>query len=37
VTLPSKAPLDDGKMQHDVLIQTVDVSKASYQTGRGTG
>jgi hypothetical protein len=36
VTLPSKAPLDDGKMQHDVLIQTVDVSKASYQTGRGT-
>ena len=36
VTLPSKAPLDDGKMQHDVLIQTVDVSKASYQTRHGT-
>jgi hypothetical protein len=36
VTLPSKAPLDDGKMQHDVLIQTVDITKASYQTGRGT-
>ena len=36
VTLPLKAPLDDGKMQHDVLIQTVDISKASYQTGHGT-
>ena len=36
VTGPSKAPLDDGKVQHDVLIQTIDVSRPSYQTRRGT-
>ena len=36
VTLPTKAPLDDGQMQHDALIQTVDVRKASFQTSRGT-
>ena len=36
MTLPTKAPLDDGQMQHDALIQTVDIRKASYQTSRGT-
>lgn len=36
VTLPHKATLEDGKIKHDVYIQTVDEKKASFQTQRGT-
>ena len=36
VTNSRKAVLDDGKLQHDVHIQTVEISKASFQTQRGT-
>jgi hypothetical protein len=36
VTVPTRAPLDDGKLRHDAAIQTVDVSKALHQTRRGT-
>ena len=31
-----RAAMDDGKVQHDAHIQTIEVSKASYQTQRGT-
>ena len=36
VTNSRQATLDDGKMQHDAHIQTIEISKASYQTQRGT-
>jgi hypothetical protein len=36
VTVPSRATFDDGKLQHDAAIQTVDISKTSFQTARGT-
>jgi hypothetical protein len=36
VTMPHRATLDDGKMQHDAAIQTVDVSKPIFQSTRGT-
>ena len=36
VTLPSRAPLDDGKLRHDAAIQTVDVTERMRQTRRGT-
>jgi hypothetical protein len=36
VTLPSRVAMDDGKMQHDAATQTVDISKTSHQTSRGT-
>ena len=36
VTLPSRATLDDGTRQHDASIQTVDITKASHPTARGT-
>ena len=36
VTNSRQATLDDGKLRHDAHIQTVDISKASYQTQRGT-
>jgi hypothetical protein len=36
VTLPSRAPLDDGKLRHEAAIQTTDISKTTYQTSRGT-
>jgi hypothetical protein len=36
VTNSRKASLDDGKTKHDAHIQTIEVSKASYQTQRGT-
>jgi len=36
VTNSKKATMDDGKFQHDAHIQTIEVSKASYQTQRGT-
>ena len=29
VTVPSRATFDDGKLQHDAAIQTVDISKTS--------
>src|SRR5713226_10142211 len=36
VTNSRQALLDDGKFRHDAHIQTIDVSKSSYQTQRGT-
>lgn len=36
VTVPSRAVLDDGKLQHEAVIQTVDITKTSYATARGT-
>jgi hypothetical protein len=36
VTVPSRATLDDGKMQHDASIQAVDESKTTFATARGT-
>ena len=36
VTNSRRAVLDDGKLKHDAHIQTIEVSKASYQTQRGT-
>ncbi len=36
VTAPSRATLDDGTLQHDVSIQTVDQSKTTFATARGT-
>ena len=36
VTNSRRATLDDGKIKHDAHIQTIEVSKASYQTQRGT-
>ena len=36
VTRPSKAPLDDGKLQHDAAIQTIDETKTSFSTAKGT-
>jgi hypothetical protein len=35
VTAPPRAILDDGKIQHEASIQTVDVSEAMMQTERG--
>ena len=36
VTNSRRAVMDDGKLKHDAHIQTIEVSKASYQTQRGT-
>ena len=36
VTNSRRAVLDDGKTKHEAHIQTIEVSKASYQTQRGT-
>jgi len=36
VTLPKRATLENGGLQHDAAIQTVDVTKQSFQTHRGT-
>jgi hypothetical protein len=36
VTVPSRATLDDGKLQHDASIQTIDESKTTFATARGT-
>lgn len=35
-TLPSRATLDDGRLQHDAAIQTTDISAPTYSTPRGT-
>ena len=35
-TVPSRAMLDDGKLQHEAVIQTVDISKTSFPTAKGT-
>ena len=32
VTVPSRATLDNGKMQHDASIQTIDESKTTFAT-----
>lgn len=36
VTDSRRATLDDGKLQHDAHVQTVDISKTSFQTDKGT-
>lgn len=36
VTIPRRAKLDDGKLQHDAAIQDTDESKPMYQTPRVT-
>jgi hypothetical protein len=36
VTVPSRATLDDGKLQHDASIQTIDETKTTFATARGT-
>ena len=36
VTNSQRATLDDGKLKHDAHIQTVDISKDSFQTVHGT-
>jgi len=36
VTDSRRATLDDGKLQHDAHVQTVDISKATFQTDKGT-
>jgi hypothetical protein len=36
VTVPSRATLDDGKLQHDASIQTIDETKSTFSTARGT-
>ena len=36
VTNSERATLDDGKLRHDAHIQTVDISKTSFQTSQGT-
>jgi hypothetical protein len=36
ITVPKRATLSDGTMQHDASIQVVDESKTSFQTPRGT-
>lgn len=36
VTVPSRATLDDGRMKHDAAIQSVDISKTSFQTATST-
>lgn len=36
ITNSRRATLDDGKLQHDAHIQTVNVSKQSFQTAHGT-
>ena len=36
VTVPSRATLDDGTLQHDAAIQTVDITKTTFATAKGT-
>jgi hypothetical protein len=36
VTLPTRATLEYKGRRHDAAVQTVDISKASYQTAKGT-
>ncbi len=36
VTAPKRATLDDGKLKHDAAIQTIDESKTTFTTQRGT-
>lgn len=36
VTVPSRALLDDGRLKHEAVIQTVDVAKLSHPTPTGT-
>jgi hypothetical protein len=36
VTIPSRATLENGEMQHDAAIQTLDERKSTYSTPRGT-
>jgi hypothetical protein len=36
VTLPTRATLEYNGVRHDAAVQTVNISKASYQTAKGT-
>jgi hypothetical protein len=36
ITAPSRAMLDDGTLQHEALIQTVDIKKTNFEGSRGT-
>jgi hypothetical protein len=36
VTAPKRATLDDGRLKHDAAIQTIDESKTTFTTQRGT-
>lgn len=36
VTVPSRALLDDGRLRHEAVIQTVDITKTSHPTPTGT-
>jgi len=36
ITAPSRAMLDDGVLQHEASIQTVDVKKSTFEGSRGT-
>ena len=36
VTAPSRAMLDNGTLQHEALIQTVDIRKTTFPGSRGT-
>ena len=36
ITLPTRATLEYNGRRHDAAVQTVDISKASYQTAKGT-
>ena len=36
VTVPSRAMLDDGRLRHEAVIQTVDITKTSHPTPTGT-
>src|SRR5687767_13061271 len=36
VTAPSRAMLDNGTLQHEALVQTVDIRKPTFQGRRGT-
>jgi hypothetical protein len=36
ITAPSRAMLDNGTLQHEALIQTVDIKKTTFAGSRGT-
>ena len=36
ITVPSRATLDNGTLQHDAAIQTVDIKKTTFEGSRGT-
>ena len=36
ITAPSRAILDNGRLQHEASIQAVDIKKTTFETSRGT-